>query len=115
MKKLFVKLAVIFVPLAVIVIATNFVIDPANIFSSEKYVDGIASILASGNNADNITNYNERLLQKHFLQKQQQKNPDIVVMGSSRIMEISKNIFPSKQLLNIGVSHANINDLIALT
>lgn len=114
MKKLLLKLSILFIPFAIIVVATNYYVDPANIFSGDAYVDKIATILASGNNADNISNYNERLLQKHFLQKQQEKAPDVVVMGSSRIMEISNNIYANKKLLNIGVSHANINDLIAL-
>ena len=114
MKKLIIKLCIIFIPFGIIVVATNVIIDPANIFSGEKYVNDIANILASGNNADNISNYNERLLQEKFLLKQTQK-PALVVMGSSRIMEISVNIFPDKKLFNIGVSHANINDLIALT
>lgn len=114
MKKLLKKLCIIFVPFAIIIVVTNYYVDPANIFSGDAYVNKIATILASGNNADNISNYNERLLQKHFLQKQTNKNPDVVVMGSSRIMEISNNVYPNKKLFNIGVSHANINDLIAL-
>lgn len=114
MKKLLLKLSIIFVPFAIIIVAINYYVDPANIFSGDAYVDKIATILASGNNADNISNYNERLLQKHFLQKQKEKNPDVVVMGSSRIMEISSNVYADKKLFNIGVSHANINDLIAL-
>lgn len=114
MKKLLLKLSFIFIPLAIIIVAINYTVDPANIFSGDAYVDKIATILASGNNADNISNYNERLLQKHFLQKQKEKIPDIIIMGSSRTMEISSNIYADKKLLNIGVSHANINDLIAL-
>lgn len=115
MKRLISKLCILFIPISVIIIATNYYVDPANIFSDEAYVNEIATILASGNNVDNISNYNERLLQKHFLQKQSDKAPEVVVMGSSRIMEISKDIFPNKKLFNIGVSHANINDLVALT
>jgi hypothetical protein len=114
MKKLLLKLCIIFIPFAIIIVATNYYVDPANIFSGDAYVDKIATILASGNNADNISNYNERLLQKHFLQKQKEKNPDVVVMGSSRVMEISSNVYGEKKILNIGVSHADINDLIAL-
>lgn len=114
MGKLLTKLAIIFIPLALIVVLTNFIVDPANIFSGEKYVGQIAGILASGNNADNITNYNERLLQKHYLQKHKGQSPDLIVMGSSRVMEISKNIFANTTMYNIGVSHANIHDVVAL-
>jgi hypothetical protein len=114
MKKLAVKLSVIFIPFGILVLCTNLMVDPANIFSGEEYVKKIVAILSSGNNVDNISNYNERLLQKYFLQSQVQKEPDIVIMGSSRVMEISHNIYPGKKLLNIGVSHGNIYDLMAL-
>ncbi len=114
MKKLLIKLSIIFIPLGFLIITTNLIVDPANIFSGEKYVKNIASILISGNNADNISNYNERLLQKQMLLMQKQKM-QVIVMGSSRIMEVNSAIFPNKKLLNIGVSHANVNDLIALT
>lgn len=113
MKKLIIKLSIIFIPLGLIIVVTNILVDPANIFSADSYVDKIANIMVSGNNVDNIINYNERLLQEKFLLKQTTK-PNVIVMGSSRIMEVSDNVFPDKTLLNIGVSHANINDLIAL-
>jgi hypothetical protein len=53
-------------------------------------------------------------LQKKILE-QSTKHADVIILGSSRIMEISNNIYPNKQLLNIGVSHANVFDLAALT
>ena len=113
MKRLIFNLGIIFIPIGFVIIATNIYIDPANIFSGEKYVERIATILVSGNNADNISNYNEMFFQKNMLQKQTQK-PDVLVMGSSRVMEVGANIFPNKKLLNIAVSRGNINDLIAV-
>ncbi len=113
MKKLAYKLALLFVPPGAVILFVNFKVDPANIFSGEKYIENIATILVSGNNADNIANYNERLLQKKVLFKQKQE-PEVLIMGSSRIMEISSDFFSGRHLLNIGVSHANINDLVAL-
>jgi hypothetical protein len=114
MKKLALKLAILFIPLGLIIMIVNVRVDPANIFSGEKYLDKITAILVSGNNVDNIANYNERLLQKKVLFKQMQ-SPQVLVMGSSRIMEINSLFFSDKKMLNIGVSHANINDLIAIT
>lgn len=113
MKKLVLKLTFLFLPLGLMILIVNIKVDPANVFSGEKYIENISSILVSGNNADNIANYNERLLQKRILFKQSH-SPQVLIMGSSRIMEISSFFFPGKRLLNIGVSHANINDLIAL-
>jgi hypothetical protein len=110
----FIKLSAIILPVGLLVCLCNYFIDPANIFISEKYVSGIATILSSGHNVDNISNYNERLLQEQMISRLT-KTPDIVILGSSRIMEIGSDFFPGKRVLNCGVSHANIHDLISLT
>ena len=108
------KLLLIILPIGFLVSASNFFIDPANIFSSKEYTGGIAAILSEGHNVDNIANYNERLLEEQMINRLKQ-TPDIVVLGSSRIMEVGSDFFPGKSVLNCGVSHANINDLAALT
>lgn len=114
MRLFFLKIMAIIFPIAVLVIAVNFLVDPANIFSSREYISGIAEILSSGHNVDNVSNYNERLLQEQMVRRLDQ-SPDIVVLGSSRIMEIGSDFFPGKKVLNAGVSHGNINDLVAIT
>jgi hypothetical protein len=113
-KKLLLKLTLLLAPVAIVVVSVNWYADPANIFSGPAYINKIATILSAGNNVDNIANYNERLLQKELLLRQKVKN-EVVIMGSSRIMEMGGDIFPGRSLRNIGVSHANINDLLALT
>ncbi len=101
------------VPTGLMVVLCNYFIDPANLFSSRQYVSGIAGILSSGNNVDNISNYDERLLQEEMIVRIK-KTPDIVVLGSSRIMEIGSDFFPGKSVINLGVSHGNIHDLVAI-
>ena len=107
------KIVLVVCPVMLLVIFTNYRVDPANIFSSKKYVAGIADILSKGHNVDNITNYDQRLLQEQMALRLH-RPPDVLVIGSSRVMEIGADFFPGKQVLNCGVSHANINDLIAL-
>jgi len=114
MRRLSLKLFVIIVPVGAIIAAANYFIDPANLFYPREYVAGIAAILLKGHNVDNISNYNERLLQEQMITGLKQ-TPDIVVLGSSRIMEIGNDFFPGKRVLNVGVSHANIHDIIAIT
>ena len=114
MKKLFFKLLLIILPAGTLVVSFNYLIDPGNIFSSAEYVGGIANILSKGHNADNVSNYDERLLQEQMI-KRLGRNPDIVVLGSSRIMEAGSDFFPGRHVLNCGVSHANIFDVIAIT
>ncbi len=105
---------IIVVPIGTLVALCNYFIDPANLFSADKYVSGVAGILAKGNNADNVFNYDERLLQEKMIQLLN-ATPDIIIMGSSRVMEIDNSFFPGQKVLNAGVSHANIYDIISIT
>jgi len=114
MQRLFFKLLIIILPLGGMVAATNYWVDPANIFSSSTYLGGIADILSKGHNVDNLSNYDGRLLQEEMV-KRLRASPDIAVIGSSRIMEIGSDFFPGKKVLNCGVSHGGIRDLIAIT
>jgi len=91
----------------------NYFVDPAHIFFSKNYVSELAGILSRGHNADNVTNYDERLLQEQMVMHLA-RTPDIVALGSSRIMQVGSQYFPGKTVLNCGVSHANIKDVIAI-
>lgn len=113
MGRLLFKLLLIIVPVTILVAASNYFIDPANLFFPREYVTGVATILLKGHNVDNIANYNERLLQEQMITRLSRK-PDVVVLGSSRIMEIGTDFFPGKTVLNAGVSHANIHDIVAI-
>jgi hypothetical protein len=114
MRRFLFKLSIIVIPVGIIVAAFNFFVDPANLFFPRDYVAGVAGIMLRGHNVDNVSNYNERLLQEQMITRVAAK-PNIVVMGSSRIMEIGSDFFPGKMVLNVGVSHANIHDLVAIT
>jgi hypothetical protein len=113
MQKLILKLFLIIFPIGILVCGSNYFIDPANRFASKGYMEGIANILSKRHNVDNLSNYNERLLQENMIKKLS-KRPDVIVIGSSRIMEVGADLFPGKSLLNCGVSHANVEDLIAI-
>jgi hypothetical protein len=107
-------LFIILAPVAGLVMLTNYVVDPANVFRNDAFVKGIAAVLAKGHNVDNLSNYDERKLQQEMISTINY-TPDVVVEGSSRIMELGEEFYPAKKLLNCGVSHGNINDIIAIT
>ena len=113
-RQLLYHLTLIIVPIAVLVLGINYFVDPANVFSSRSYVTGISSILLQGHNVDNVANYDERALQEQMVTKLTRR-PDVVVLGSSRIMELGTDFFSGRTVLNCGVSHANINDVLAIT
>jgi hypothetical protein len=113
MRRLLINLALIIIPIGLLVVGVNYFVDPANIFSGETYVSGISDILVKGHNADNVLNYDERALQEQMIIRLPFR-PDVVVLGSSRVMELGSDFFPGKTVLNCGVSHANIHDVIAI-
>lgn len=102
-----------FSPILIAVAAINFVVDPANIFSGKAYVKGIADMLLNNQNVEGIYNYDERLLQKEMATRIPY-TPEILVLGSSRTMEIGQTLFPNKKVWNAGVSHGWIKDVIAV-
>lgn len=114
MRKLIFNLSIIIVPIGLIVIITNIAIDPANLLQGESYVVGIAKVLANGGNLDDLANYDERLLQKAYISNTNEPI-DVAILGSSRVMEIRQSFFLGEKVVNLGVSRANINDLIAIT
>jgi hypothetical protein len=112
-KLLFKKIALLFIPVGLLVMLINYAVDPANVFASKKYTTGIAEIMARGHNVDGVSNYDERLLQEEVISRLD-RTPEVVVMGSSRIMEVGKNFFQNKDVLNCGVSRANVYDIVAI-
>lgn len=112
MKKFFLKISMICFPVLVTLISVNYYVDPANLFSGGKYEKGIANYLCEGYNVTNIYNYDERLLQKYFIECLKIK-PDILVIGSSRSMLIGSDLFSNK-IINNGVSGASVEDFLAI-
>jgi hypothetical protein len=92
----------------------NLLGDPAKILNEDSYADGVAGILARGESAVNVSNLNERLLQKGYVNRL--TNPlDVVVIGSSRAMQIGRASLPvTCTLHNSGVSGAILADDMAI-
>ncbi|SEA99306.1 hypothetical protein [Pedobacter hartonius] len=111
MKKFILKL-IPFLAIPVIIIAINFKVDPANLFNG-NYEMGIANYLTAGYNVTNVVNYDERLLQKHFIESMVVP-PTEIVLGSSRIMQLHKTNFNEPNFINNGVSGATIEDEMAI-
>ncbi len=110
---LFLFKSLFFIPLIFLIIGINYYVDPAFLFSNNDYEYKISKLLAEGNNVANISNYDERLLQKFYIQLID-KAPDIIVLGSSRSMQIRTELFPRKSLFNHSVSGASLEDIIAI-
>lgn len=93
--------------------SVNYFVDPANLFSQGRYEAGIAQHLSEGNHVTNVLNYDERLLQKYFI-NDLSNCPEEIVLGSSRVMQINEDYKTTRKLINNGVSGATLEDHLAI-
>jgi len=111
MKKFLIKSVLVLLPTLLFVATINYFGDAANLFSA-GYEQKIAQGLKSGYNVTNVSNYDERLLQKEMIDTK--TCPQVVVIGSSRTMLINSDYFKNKTFLNNSVSGASLQDLLAI-
>jgi len=112
MKKFIIKTLIFATVILTLLISVNYWGDAANIFHT-GYERNIANIIYTNKNAANISNYDERILQRELINKIKSK-PDILILGSSRTMLINSSYFENKKLINNSVSGASIEDFIAI-
>lgn len=84
-----------------------------NFFSSKNSTEANLAKLLVNKNAVYATKIDERKFIKNRIIYENLK-PKILVIGSSRILQISNDNF-NKQILNLGVSGASVEDHIAIT
>ncbi len=112
MKKFILKLIILLAPILLFVVSVNYIGDAANLFSI-GYEKKIADEIIKGNNVTNVYNYDERLLEKHLINNSI-LCPDVLVIGSSRVMLLNSSHFQKQRIFNAGVSGASIEDLLAI-
>ncbi|MCX6266783.1 MAG: hypothetical protein NTW16_05420 [Bacteroidetes bacterium] len=114
MKALLAKLVLFsFVPVLFLV-GINYTFDPANLFDSgHKYEKEVANYLNKGLNVTNVSNMDERVLQKFFIAGMKQ-SPEVIVLGTSNSMYIDSDFFPGQRFINNAVSAATFNDFLAI-
>ncbi len=106
------KLFLVIIPVFLALITVNYFGDAANLFSKD-YEKKIAYEINKGNNVTNVYNCNERLLQKYIINNSL-ACPELLVVGSSRIMLINSNYFKGKTFFNNGVSGGTLEDIISI-
>lgn len=106
----FIALVLIFLGL---VAALNYTMDQAEIFSKGRYEKSIVSLLAKGRNVAIEKNYDERLVQKYYIETTEQANR-VLVLGASRVMLINRGMFPGMTFMNHGVSGGTLEDDVAV-
>jgi len=100
-------------PILLFVLSLNYSIDPSKLFQNGEYEKGIALLLLDGQNVTGTGNFDDRLLQRDYIDDLQERK-DIIVLGSSRSMYIRSNLFTGQSFFNNSVSMATLNDHIAI-
>lgn len=108
MKKIFFKI-ILLLPIPALIIAVNFTFDPAHLFKKGGYEQELATYLLQGKNAANITNYDVRLFEKDYIESLN-KRKDIIALGSSRSLTLTKDLFPKQSFFNNSINGASIDD-----
>lgn len=91
----------------------NYLVDPAQLYKGGSYERGIVDLLHQGMNVANISNHDERLLQKYYVEGLNEKF-DVLVLGSSRSLQIRSQLFSPASFFNASVSGSSIEDYFAI-
>ena len=106
------KAILVFLPLLALLMGVNYYADPANVLRG-GYEEQVAHIMASGQNATNLRNMDDRSFIQSYVQQASQK-PQTLVLGPSRGMQITKELVGDETLFNAGVTSADIRDCISI-
>jgi hypothetical protein len=112
MKKLLLRVCR-FLPILIGMGVLTYGIDVNNYFLWPSYLTGMAEILQKKENVTCMPTYDDRLFQAACA-RLRHKPPAILVVGSSRVMEIGSDIFPHSDLINAGVTAGGIRDVLAM-
>lgn len=91
----------------------NYLVDPANLFDASHSTEKDIALLLRQGNVGGVANYDERLTQKYRLATEPVTQPDFLIVGSSRSMQISSHTLHAN-ILNLSVSGASIEDYVAI-
>lgn len=91
----------------------NYIVDPVGLYKPNGYEYGIAKILLSGKNVANISDYDERLMNKFYIEKMDY-TPDTIVLGSSRSLFIEPGTHSKEKFYNVSIHAACLQDLVAM-
>lgn len=112
MKKFLYSTIILSLPILIILVMINYLGDAAKLFNND-YEKEIANIIAHGKYVTNLDNYDERILQKELIENELLQ-PNLVIIGSSRTMLISKEFLSDSLLFNNSVSGASIEDIVSI-
>lgn len=106
------KGALCFLPFALAIILINVYADPANVLRT-GYENEVATIMASGQNASNVNNMDDRLFMEVYVTMRTQP-VDTLVLGSSHAMQTTAQLTGDPNTFAAGVTGADLRDCISI-
>jgi len=101
-------------PVVLLIFAVNYYVHPDYVYKCD-IMDIVVSKAKYRLNTTNIdTNLDERLFKKKYLELYHDKDIDYLILGSSRFMTVSSEAVKGKTVLNLAISGARLEDLIAI-
>ncbi|PTN07313.1 SGNH/GDSL hydrolase family protein [Mangrovibacterium marinum] len=110
MKILYRILQIILLPLAIIG-TINYAVDPDYTLRKD-YIGPLSQALINQKAIAGPVNINSRLLKKEWISAMR-NNPNVLVIGSSRTLSISKDCFPGSAFFNASVTNCSLPDMYA--
>jgi len=101
------------VPIAALVIGTNLAVDPSHLFDDGAYEQGLAALLLEGWHVADVADHDERQLQQLLIARTPEP-PDVIVLGSSRSLEVTGAPWGERRVRNHSVSGATLEDYLAV-
>ena len=111
MKRFIVKLILFLLPVLILVASVNYFGDAGNLFSDIEVQ--IAEYMTEGYNVANVSNINERSLQRKIIALNK-NTPSVIVLGSSKVMMLNHDYFKIGSFMNHGVPGASLEDMVAI-
>lgn len=111
--KRFFSRAVRLLPAILIVPATNFLVDPANVFAKQGEQETlIARELLAGKYVANFAIYDDRLIARYLLEHRPDR-PGVLILGSSKTLNIGGYLFPNSNVVNASMLGATVREPLA--
>jgi hypothetical protein len=113
MRRFFARLLFL-LPVLAGMLLTNWFVDPDHIREPDAYARGIARLLLEGKPVTNISQPDEAAVMEYYFAGLS-ANPDVVVIGSSRVKQLRSDSFPGRTFFNASISGASMTDYMAIT
>ncbi len=107
------KKLLFFLPILLMLVIVNFAVDPSNSFRTSDFERQLADWINNGYNIEGIYDFDERIFQEFCIEKFKERK-EVIVLGSSRGIQINQEMFFGKTFFNNCVSGASLEDLMAV-